>query len=270
MNQHQKISSLINKIQKNWDRTGSGNISRIDKDILTSDLRLLYDMVYDLEPDNVKPEVKPKPIFEQVEEIVIVSVKEEVRQQEEIPEKLENIVQTESIPEPENIPEQAAEPKSHYIKPEIRINTPPDKPETAQENLPKDVFQMESAQAAADPKFKSPVKAYKQTSTSDKFSPAKTLADVYLTNGDNSFAAKMQHNRITDIKAAIGINDKFLFINDIFKGEMMAYNQAIQKLNSFNQYHEAIQFFDGLKQENNVENQEACTKLVEILKRKFH
>jgi hypothetical protein len=67
--------------------------------------------------------------------------------------------------------------------------------------------------------------------TADLFSGATTIADAFKTEEDNSIAANMNHQPVTDLKMAIGINDKFLFINELFKGNPTIYNEAIEKLN---------------------------------------
>ena len=60
----------------------------------------------------------------------------------------------------------------------------------------------------------------------------------------------MQRNAIKDLKAAIGINEKFLFINELFKGNMKEYNDSIFKLNEYKSLEEAVQFLDELKEKH--------------------
>jgi hypothetical protein len=49
---------------------------------------------------------------------------------------------------------------------------------------------------------------------------------------DQTLAHKMQLKPINDLKTAIGINEKFQFVNDLFEGRIDLYNDAISKLNS--------------------------------------
>jgi hypothetical protein len=44
---------------------------------------------------------------------------------------------------------------------------------------------------------------------------------------------------IKDLRKAIGINDRFLFINDLFRGDEVMYERSIKTINSFNIYPEA-------------------------------
>jgi len=49
---------------------------------------------------------------------------------------------------------------------------------------------------------------------------------------DRSIGARMQQHPISNIKEAIGVNEKFLFINELFNGNIQAYNEAIASLNN--------------------------------------
>jgi hypothetical protein len=74
------------------------------------------------------------------------------------------------------------------------------------------------------------------TSINDTFAsgaPEKTVAD------------KLSRQPIKDLKSAIGLNQKFLFMNDLFEGENEIFNNAINKINSFNTLPEAIAFIDS-------------------------
>lgn len=48
------------------------------------------------------------------------------------------------------------------------------------------------------------------------------------------------YNRITDIRKAIGLNDKFLMIRDLFDGDAKLYEQTITRLNEFDDLDECM------------------------------
>lgn len=106
---------------------------------------------------------------------------------------------------------------------------------------------------------------------SDLFTePKPSVADKLATKVDPSFGEKMQQNQINDIKSAIGINDKFLFINELFEGDLKNYNQAIDQLNLANNKDEALSSFTSFKEKFKwIEKDEAVIKLKTILNRKF-
>lgn len=52
-------------------------------------------------------------------------------------------------------------------------------------------------------------------------------------------AAALQGSPIRDLKKAIGINDRFLFVNDLFRGDENMYERSIKTINGFSIYPEA-------------------------------
>ncbi|MEO8172995.1 MAG: hypothetical protein ABI581_07925 [Sediminibacterium sp.] len=52
-------------------------------------------------------------------------------------------------------------------------------------------------------------------------------------------AAALQGSPIRDLKKAIGINDRFLFVNDLFRGDENMYERSIKTINGFTIYPEA-------------------------------
>jgi len=83
------------------------------------------------------------------------------------------------------------------------------------------------------------------TDIHDKFDEVPTMAGKF--NDQESFAKRMAGNKtqtgvaerlqrkaISDLKAAIGTNEKFLFINHLFSGDAPSYNAAIDLINKSN------------------------------------
>lgn len=62
-----------------------------------------------------------------------------------------------------------------------------------------------------------------------------------------SVAEKLQHNKITDLKSSIGINEKFQFINELFEGNMKEYNVAVDQINSFSSHSQAESYISNLE-----------------------
>ena len=58
-------------------------------------------------------------------------------------------------------------------------------------------------------------------------------------------AHKIHRNPIKDLKAAIGINEKFLFINKLFGGNNQQYNEAIERINSSANLSSAKEIVEG-------------------------
>ncbi len=72
---------------------------------------------------------------------------------------------------------------------------------------------------------------------------------------------------LSSLDEAIGINDKFLFIREIFDGNTDSYNEAIQKLEKVGNISDAMAVIMGYAGDNS--GSEAVTQLVDLIKRKF-
>lgn len=80
-----------------------------------------------------------------------------------------------------------------------------------------------------------------------------------------------EQTRISDLKAAISLNDKLLFIKDLFNGYSLAYSEAIEILNRYDNIMEADEF---LKSNYSVKNNWAAKpdtvdKFYSILHRRY-
>jgi hypothetical protein len=60
-----------------------------------------------------------------------------------------------------------------------------------------------------------------------------------LKQGKAELMEVLKETLIKDLRKAIGINDRFLFINDLFRGDEVMYERSIKTINSFNIYPEA-------------------------------
>jgi hypothetical protein len=76
---------------------------------------------------------------------------------------------------------------------------------------------------------------------------------------------------ITDLKSAINLNDKLLYIKDLFNGYSLAYSEAIEIVNRFTSFDEAERFLKtNYVVKNNWESKPATTqKFYDLLKRRF-
>ena len=101
------------------------------------------------------------------------------------------------------------------------------------------------------------------------FEMTETLGES-LMHEDHSLAAKLQQNPVRDLKSVIGVNDKFLFVNELFGGSMEKYNKSIENLNDLKTLNGAMIYLNELKIELqwNSSN-EAYKKLTDLVHRKF-
>jgi hypothetical protein len=63
-----------------------------------------------------------------------------------------------------------------------------------------------------------------------------------LKQNNKEVATSIIETPIKDLRKAIGINDKYVFINELFKGDENAYEASIRTINHFSVYPEAEQW----------------------------
>ncbi len=80
-------------------------------------------------------------------------------------------------------------------------------------------------------------------------------------------ATLQQLKPIKDLKKAISINDKIMFIKEIFNNNVDKYNETIEKLNNSNNLDEALEYLDKVVSINN-ENQ-VLQQLLELVYRRY-
>ena len=93
--------------------------------------------------------------------------------------------------------------------------------------------------------------------------------EVRITNTE--LQEKLALDPIKDLKAAIGINDKFQFISTLFNGDEKAFEQGVKTINGFKIYAEA-QFWikSNLREQYNWDETAEVVKAFDLLvKRRF-
>ena len=87
---------------------------------------------------------------------------------------------------------------------------------------------------------------------------------------DNSLAARLQRTPVTDIRMAMGINDKVMIINDLFMGSVERYNKAIDALNDFPTLSGAKVYMSELQIELQWDTESQAYKMLnDLVERRF-
>lgn len=83
-------------------------------------------------------------------------------------------------------------------------------------------------------------------------------------------AKKSNLKKVDDLKVAIGLNERFRFINELFQGNQQEYLIAINQLNTVPDLQEAMIYFETLKNIYNWDTTDDCyQKLQELVQRRF-
>ncbi|MGN6180749.1 MAG: hypothetical protein ACTHNW_16320 [Mucilaginibacter sp.] len=226
------------------------------------------------EPRYFEPLVQSPPILLPVDDIVVpeIRLEENVQPEPEIIDiteihpvnyeesgtiRHELIIDEADLDDEDDIlPEPAVKEKTAEVKPE-----PEPIPVIAKEE-PVPVKEEKPEPKPAPQPAKEPVKEEVQTINermSARFSERNGMADHLNTQP------------ISDLKAAINLNDKLLYVKDLFNGYSLAYSEAIEILNRFSSFDEADLFLKkNYVAKNNWEGKpETTAKFYEILKRRY-
>jgi len=95
--------------------------------------------------------------------------------------------------------------------------------------------------------------------------------EVYTEEQDTSVSARLEKHPINDLLAAIGLNERYLYANELFEGDISAFKECMQKLDAMNSYEEAQNFFvEDLKVRYSWEDEnELVTALSILIERRF-
>lgn len=92
-----------------------------------------------------------------------------------------------------------------------------------------------------------------------------------FSSEDHSLSDQLKKQPIANLLTAIGLNERYLFANQLFSGDMAKFIDEIKKLNSFDSEQEALDYFDNKL--SNKESWKSSEDLVEafrlLIQRRF-
>jgi len=235
-----ELKYLVAK-QKNNPST----ITQIDIDLTLDKIRKLYDIYLGLNitiigTESSKVIEKPDPTIHEPEPVVKVNEDEEKDEEKPLP------ISTTTIDEAE-------------------ASTKTPEPDTIKDTSLGDTIDLFSDSTTSEkPASQS---AIPEQPMDDK----KTIGDKISEEQKNeSIADKIQKDSIGDLKSAIGINEKFHFINELFDGDMKEYNETIEKLNNSGSLQEGMTSFNLLVNKKDWDNKsDAVSQLKGFIERKY-
>jgi hypothetical protein len=246
----ESIKSHINRIKNDHFQT-----HKLDVDMLIEKTRNLYDKLISLDALTVSFDVEiSKNILQEKEEV-----------KEELGDVVADDVQLKESPVREEIREEPILPEPEVEK-EKEVTQ-----EVLVDNTKKDGSEivMEQANHAEQETVES---EFQVKSTIDLFSISEkpTLSDKLKNDEQPTIADKITKNTINELREAIGINEKFQFINDLFNGDMNRYNKIIDELDQLPTLEGVKTYMLELKVQNQWQDDNpALIKLTDMLQRKF-
>jgi hypothetical protein len=120
----------------------------------------------------------------------------------------------------------------------------------------------------------------KEVKPTDNKTASKTEEEILTINQKISFqlgdkalgrTGELSAKPISDLKLAITLNDKLLYVKDLFNGYNLAYSEAIEILNRFNNFEEAMRFLktNYIAKNNWDSKPETTAKFYALLKRRY-
>lgn len=284
------INYLITKLKARVDNAQQeSHIAAIEVDIMLDLLRQTYLAVEELKTDSLSAQVHPfekahippsildseQPLSEIRDKVPFEKVPQNNCHQPD--QQPESEITTQPVVQPEleimlhpviqSEPEISAQPVIHpepagIAQPEHTVNGQPaslPEPETVMQETPLATSSTRQSPHTADlfgaPSIADMLKS-DVPSLNDKMTSGK---------GDQSLAHRMQLKPITDLKTAIGINEKFQFLNDLFDGHTENYNDAITRLNNCDSGSQALWLLDDLKNNHNWDEQDETFNNLKVL-----
>ena len=97
-----------------------------------------------------------------------------------------------------------------------------------------------------------------------------SLNDLFTTVEAESLAEKLGKSPIDDLKKAIALNQKFLFINELFNGQEPSYQEAIAEINAMPSLEDAWNYLQLNHQASEWNREdEAVEQFAVLLQRRF-
>lgn len=123
--------------------------------------------------------------------------------------------------------------------------------------------------------FEAPVEEAKPISNGksigEQYEQKKSIFENFSTNIKQDDISKRFNSPKIDLRTAIGVNEKFMFINDLFSGNLREYTDFIQRLNEAETLEMANVVLNGEKENKRwVANSLSYGTLTEILAKKFN
>ncbi len=235
----QEIYSIINKFEH------TEPIHPLDIDLSLSKVRNLYELLLKLKEQDTY-------ITENQKEEILTASKHPKQKDNPIKEEKPAQKPETAIKEEETNSEETERSEKQTAEPELITKIPEEKDHPVEEEQPNKEKQPETSPEIV----------------ADKFHSKKFVHDDFAEkNSKNDVSSKMQSKAIHDINSAIGLNDKFIFIRELFHNNKEQYHETIQILNNFDTFDNAVEYltenFNWDKDDPHFE------RLKELVRRKY-
>lgn len=244
-----KSRLLLNKINRFFDNiVDDGEVSAIEKDLMLSYIRDFYESFISENTQTVAPPKPkynapkppkptyepPKTSYEPPKPKLTPAETKPVEPQPKYPIELE-IEEPKPEPKPEPIQPKPEPPKPKYVPPVAKVELPKPKPEPKYEPI-----QPKPEPPEPEPKYEEPTppEPPKEPTIEDPMDYDE-FDVLFEEQKVKDLSDRLSQGKITNLRAAMGINERFLMQNELFHGNNKKFNDAIEAFNSFDNFHQA-------------------------------
>ncbi len=257
---HQQIDLLIKALSEQHQqfREGSGTIQQVELDLLLQNTRQLYEAILMLNHNNA---------LSSLDEVKTAVMQRILAEKRFIDRKTDEL-KTELPPPSESVQKQEKpEVVQHVNTEEVMIKTIAMKPVEEKEEKTEKTIKSKKLSGGVNATL------FEDAHTlADNFRDEETLHEhIAGKAGAKTVGENLHRKPIKDLKAAIGINEKFLFINQLFEGNLEDYSEAVEKLNGAPDLSVAKQLIavELASRFNWANNDEHVQHFVDLVERRF-
>jgi hypothetical protein len=250
-----QLNLLTEELHEALNEKTIQNLSQLEIDISLDKLKKMYEVVLGLKPGNEEEEDSsvstekdtdigntlekmPLEIDEDIHTAETNREDVEIDSEEIIPPEKEDLFMEFSPDEPDEILQEKHEGENN--------DKQDDEPITEHKDIPEEV---------------------KAGDVFDLFNETPDEADA----AQETIADKLHKKKLVSIKSAIGINEKFFFLNELFDGDLQVYNDNIEMLDAIDSLEESKKRFDEIGEKYNWDTEaEACQQLLQMIENKFN
>lgn len=221
------IKDLLNEINNDISNFENGDISAIEKDILLDKIKYLYRVTADINlSEKSNKTIESEDAVNGTANSNSETVKD-ISNKTEISEKKTTSIENES----KNNDKQ----KSKGNTKDKDVDKPEQKPDTKENEDPQKIAKEE--EKSEETNIKKPI----QKILGEELQKDRTSLNELFTRG-NDVSDSIVLTPLSDIKAGIGLGDRFLYIRELFDGSNDKFEDTINKLNKMQSIDEAVSF----------------------------
>lgn len=237
---YKSIKDIVNRLSEDVEKLENGNMNVDDLESVLDDVRSLHERIAILQYLAIQPassssskeKLKPSSFSFGVDQNMLDSLREPSNQT-----NLLDAIEQENDPKLEEKEEVVSKVVvKEQVKEEV-VEKVPVEPEKSMENRNEELL---------------------------------SINDSFSGQEQQSLAQQLGRKPISDLSDAIGLNQKFLFMNELFEGENNLYKEAINALNNFASYFEADEYINVLRSRHNWDTTSKSVKdFIEIVERRY-